>query len=230
MNKLQAVILDSREPEWIKSLSFDVQTTITELPCGDAWLAASDNANIVVERKTFSDLLGSISDARLFSQCHDMTTATNWAYLVITGHPVLKQGKVVLAGKVTNWAWNSIQGALLKVQDIGVRVLWRESDSDYAPALVYLAQMDRGAIKVKRQKRDILLQSPAEAMLCSISGIGDQKVKTLLENSGSAAWALVALNDGTAAEWSRISKSDCQNTRLTLGLKENELLQVWCKE
>jgi ERCC4-type nuclease len=230
MNKLKAVILDSREPEWIKSLAFDVQVTVAELPCGDAWLATSDNANVIVERKTFSDLLNSISDARLFTQCHSMITASPWSYLLITGHPVLKMGNVVLAGKVTKWNWNSIQGALLKVQDIGVRVLWRENDSDYAPALVYLAQMDRGSIKVKRKKRDILLQSPAEAMLCSVSGIGDQKAKTLLEKCGSAAWAFSALVDGTAAEWPRISKSDCQNTRLTLGLKENELLQVWCEE
>jgi len=63
MNKLQAVILDSREPEWIKSLSFDVQTTVAKLPCGDAWLATSDNANIVVERKTFSDLAVTKNDA-----------------------------------------------------------------------------------------------------------------------------------------------------------------------
>jgi ERCC4-type nuclease len=128
---------------------------------------------------------------------------------------------------VTNWGWNSIQGALLKVQDIGVRILWRENDSDYAPALVYLAERDRGAIKVKRQKRDILLQTPSEALLCSISGIGDEKVKTLLENCGSVAWALVALADGTATEWPRISKANCQNTRLILGLKDGEQLQVW---
>lgn len=234
-SKLKAVVIDSREPSWVKDLTFDkIPLTVASLPSGDAWLATG-NATLIVERKTFSDLLGSIADGRLFTQVAEMTTASPWSYLVITGHPVLKLGQIVLAGRVTEWRWNSIQGALLTVQEMGVKVIWRENDSDYAPALTWLAERDRGEIKVKTQKRNVVLQSPAETLLCTLPGISDNRAKTLLEKSGTAAWALTFLSDGTAAQLPGIGRGVCQSARIALGLRGGlgelnaQELHVWHK-
>jgi len=42
---IQAVQIDSREPEWVRNLQFgSVPTAVTPLPAGDIWVATDDNA------------------------------------------------------------------------------------------------------------------------------------------------------------------------------------------
>ena len=99
---LKAVVLDSREPQWVQELDYGVSKSVAALPIGDAWLATEDTS-LVVERKTLSDLLASIRDNRLFTQAAAMVSQSVWSYEVVTELPVVRSGCVWAAGKLTAW-------------------------------------------------------------------------------------------------------------------------------
>ena len=165
---LKAVILASTEPASIKALNYGVPTMVQALPCGDAWLA-TDTQTLVIERKTLSDLLASIRDGRLFDQAARLVSQSKWCYEVITELPVVRSGYIFLNGKMTEWKWASVQGALLTLQEMGVEVVWWQDG--YVECLKWLAGRDRDAVHVKPQKRDVIMQSPAETILCGLPGI-----------------------------------------------------------
>ena len=115
---LTAAVIDSREPQHIQALTFGgIPTVIAPLEAGDLWASCTDGELLVIERKTTSDLLGSIADGRLFQQALKMRERSQWAYLVITGYlQPTHDGKTLVQGKATGWDWNAVQGALLDVQ------------------------------------------------------------------------------------------------------------------
>jgi len=190
---LKAVVLDTNEVSatpWLLKLDWGCQVSQAPLRVGDAW-GATEDATLVIERKTLSDLLGSIRDGRLFTQAAAMVSQSVWSYEVVTELPVIRSGCVWAGGKLTNWKWSSVQGALLTLQDIGVQVVfWPKGQQGYADALKFLADRDRGPVKVHPQKRDIVMQSPAEAILCSLPGISDGRAGALLEYCGTAIEAI----------------------------------------
>jgi ERCC4-type nuclease len=235
---LKAVVLDSREPAWVQELEFGVSKTITTLPIGDAWLATEDTT-LVCERKTLADLLASIRDGRLFTQAAAMVRQSIWSYEVVTELPVIKSGCVWAGGKLTNWKWSSVQGALLTLQDIGVQVVfWPNSHQGYADAIKFLAGRDRGTVKVHPQKREVVMQSDGEQLLTSINGIGDKKAAALIKHCGCAAEALCFLADdngkGGETYWPkdapRITVADRASTKLALGTPDDLRLAVIGKE
>jgi ERCC4-type nuclease len=195
------------------------------LDAGDLMLATDDNAILLVERKTPSDLLGSIHDGRLFSQAAAMRQITPWCYLVITG--VLyhnREGHVICNGLgKTEWDWNAVQGALLTVQELGVGVIPCWGDDDYEAAVTRLANRSRGEAHVAR--RGVKLLGPGETALAELPGIGIERVKSLLQFCGSPAWALVALSDSSPAI-PGIGDGIKRQVREALGLAEGFKLAV----
>ena len=103
---LKAVVIDSREPQWVRDLDFGVSSSVIALPIGDCWLATEDTT-LVCERKTLADLLASIRDGRLFTQAAAMVTQSIWSYEVVTELPVIRSGCVWAGGQLTNWKWSS---------------------------------------------------------------------------------------------------------------------------
>ena len=88
-------------------LKFDgAITAVTQLQCGDVWIAAADNALLIVERKTADDLLASIADGRLFDQSAAMVAMSPWRYIVVQGTltPAL-DGKTFADERLVNWQW-----------------------------------------------------------------------------------------------------------------------------
>ena len=105
MTKLKAIIIDSNEwatAPWLQRVTFPVKVSVTNLSVGDAWLSCQDAA-IIVERKTPSDLLASIADGRLFAQCAAMMAASPWSYLVVTGFWTVRGHHVQLDYQSTQW-------------------------------------------------------------------------------------------------------------------------------
>lgn len=226
---LKAILIDSREPDWVKSLTWEgIPTTVTELPTGDAWLA-TENATIIVERKTITDLLASIADGRLFAQCAEMIKVSPWCYLVITGIPVLVTNLFRIHGRATKWTICQVEGALATVQQLGVTVIRNLASEDYGDTLQWLANRDRGPVRVER-KREAVMASPAEKVLTAIAGIGDTHAAALLEEYGTAGWAVTALTDGHAAELKGIGPAKCTTTRQAYGLDDGQILAVNLKE
>jgi len=224
---LKAVILDSKEPAAIKALDYGVPTMTQSLPCGDAWLATEDTT-LVVERKTLPDLLASIRDGRLFDQAARMVAQSKWSYEVITELPVVRSGQIFLNGKLTEWKWSSVQGALLTLGEMGVEVIWWQDG--YVQCLEWLAGRDRDTVHVKPQKRDVVMESPAETILCALPGISDGRAGALLEHCGTAAFALQFLTGNGGGSIPGIGPGIKTGVRSALGLDDSLVLAVIGKE
>ena len=186
---LRGVVIDTREPPWCQQLTpGGLKVATSSLSAGDAWLA-TDDAMIVVERKTLHDLMGSIADGRLLNQAAAMRATGKWAYLVVVGLPTVVRGVLVLRGKPTQWQWRSVQGALLTVQELGVGVAWCESDKQYAETLEWIASRSRGPARIEA-RREAVIETPAERILSALPGLASGRVGSLLKHCGSPAWAL----------------------------------------
>jgi ERCC4-type nuclease len=180
---ISAIILDSREPAWVHGLKFGgAAKMVTALDFGDAWITAASGDMICVERKAPNDLLGSIKDNRLFNQVAGIRNKTPWAYLVVTGIlSATVSGKVVAEERVSGWDWNSVQGALLTVQEMGVRVVVCQSDQDYESTICRIASRDRKPEHVIEPLTQPKFMSPGEIMLTALPGIGLERAQTLLK-------------------------------------------------
>ena len=224
---LVAAMIDNREPPHIQAIKIGSVTPMVQmLPTGDAWLAC-DDVNLVIERKTVSDLLASIADGRLLEQCPRMTQASPWCYVVVTGMLACQNGYVVNGGQVTQWQYRSVMGALLTVQELGVEIVFCDGDADYANTLGWLADRKRDTIKVKPQRRDVTLQSPAETLLCALPGISEKRAADLLHYCGTAAWAINYLTqDDNPNSVPGVGAGTRAAARSVFGLADNEFLSV----
>jgi len=200
-NPINSVLIDHREPPHIQRLRFDGATvTVTQLTCGDIWVAAADDCLLIIERKTADDLLASIADGRLFDQAAAMTAMSPWSYVAVEG--VLApagDGKTIADGRVTNWRWASVQGALQTVQEMGVAVVYlSDFAGEFQKFVERLAGRDRGTVRVGGVRKAELL-APGMSLLMALPGVGPDRAKTLLEQAGTAAFALSVLSDDAIA-------------------------------
>lgn len=190
-----AAIIDQREPEWVRNLRFGGATTaVSLLEAGDLLATCDDGTLLVVERKTPDDLLNSIREDRLWTQLAGIRALSRWAYLLVTGGLWAgPDGKVVADGRATGWTWAAIQGALLQAQEMGVFVALATGDGDYEAAVLRLAARSHQADMLVSPAREPRILSPAEQILCSLPGIGLERVQALIEHCSSPAWALAYL-------------------------------------
>lgn len=195
---IQSVLIDHREPPHVQRLAFDGATVaVTQLTCGDIWVAAADGNLLVIERKTANDLLASIADGRLFDQAAAMVDMSPWAYIAVEGTLTpTRDGKTLADGAPVNWRWASVQGALQTVQELGVAVVYLSGSDELAPYIERLARRDRGPVRAGAVRKPELL-APGMALLMALPGIGPDRAKSMLEQAGTAAFALSVLTDDT---------------------------------
>lgn len=222
-----AIILDSREPKNIQDLQFGgIPVAIAMLPSSDAMIACDDGTMILVERKTLSDLLGSIKDGRVFIQVAEMSTVTRWVYLVVTD-PVTygAQGAVVTSRGETGWSFNSVWGALITLQELGAFVVFCSGDQDYEACILRLANRPRDLEHVLEPAKQPYILSAQEQVLAALPGIGPDRARVLLTQFGTPALALMGL---TSPDWDIPSiKGGIKNkVRNALKLAESESLVV----
>jgi len=184
---------------------------------------AVEDAAIIIERKTVTDLLGSIADNRLFNQCAEMVKISAWCYLVVTGQPKILNNVYWIAGKPTKWSWQSVEGALATVQQLDVTVVRNipETAAGYADTLRWLARRERGPVRLE-PRRDAILSSAGEQVLMSLPGIGQKRAQGYLERFQTAAWTLCHLTQDAKG-------AIAQGTRQALGLDEKQILEVHLK-
>jgi len=229
---ITGLMIDQREPDWVKALKWgNVPALITLLDAGDVWATTDDGTMLCIERKTPSDFLGSIKDDRLFTQVYGMKQHTPWVYVVITGHfETDPLGMVKLNGVSTGWNWASVQGALLQVQELGAFVVFAMCDQDFERTVLRLGEHDRGPVKV-RAEREALTISVAEQILTALPGIGEQRAAAILKYAGSAGWALCYLTDPEfEKEVEGIGPITKQKIRAALQLNEGEVISVIGKD
>jgi len=223
-----SALIDNREPAEIQSLKFgNVPAVVMQLQAGDAIIGTKDGCNLVIERKTPSDLLGSIQDRRLFHQCAAMREISDWCYLVIVGRMnVVGDNQTRVDGyRVTNWNWDSVQGALLSVQESGVGVV---QTLDYKDALVRLSKRSRDDVKIMPRRLSEPLD-PDAALLAGLPGIGPTRALELLAKFTDAAnvvkW-LTNLNYDYHTKVRGIGPNQKKAIHSLFGLEDYEYLEV----
>jgi len=223
-----AAMIDSREPEWVKKLALGgAQTIVTTLEHGDILITTDDGALIAVERKTASDFLASLKDERLWGQLAGIRAHTPWAYLVITGTLAPSGGATMTEHGVNGWSWAAVQGALLKVQELGVFTVRCEGDTDFEAAVMRLASRERSADVVIKPLRTPAILSEAERILTSLPGVGLERVKDILAYTGRPCWALQFLTDPKCpGNIPGIGAQTKRHIRAALGLRDGEELSV----
>ena len=192
---IKSAIVDSREPNWTKQLTFgNVPVAVSQLDAGDVWIATDDNCLLVIERKTPSDFLNTLSQGRLFPQCAKMKKTSPWSYIIVTGEMTNVDGQVLTDRRQTGWSWMSYQGALLTIQELGVMITWIPSDSDFEDAVVRLAKRKREDVTIRPPRIPAIL-GDGEAILAALPGIGPERTDALVKHCGSAAQAFHYLTD-----------------------------------
>jgi ERCC4-type nuclease len=222
-----AIMVDQREIDWIKKLTFGgLPTSVTLLDTGDAWLSCNDGALVLVEHKSVDDLLGSIKDGRLFNQVAEMTTKTRWAYLVITD--TLQRGPngtLITARGPTGWDFNSVWGALLTVQELGCFVICCAGDQDYEACLLRLANKSHNSEHIIEPVKMPHILSIQEQIIVSLPGIGIERLRVVMETFPTPALAIAGLTDPDS-EIIGIQKGIKAKIRNALKLAEGEQLIV----
>lgn len=233
---ISAVMIDSREPDWVKSLQFGgVPTAVLQLDYGDLHVLTNDGYTLVIERKTPDDLLNTLRDERLLPQMARMVEARlneqvngelqTWPYLVITGQLYRGPNGNAITGDrgVTGWNWDSVMGALLTIQEMGVFVAFAGGDEDFEAAIIRLANRKRDPIKLLPPRPPTIL-GPGATFLASLPGIGPKHALRLLEwSAGNAAQALTGLTDLSID--CPLPLSTRRRARAALGLKDNQTLE-----
>lgn len=226
---ISAIIIDSREPDWVKQLNFgDIPTSVQLLEQGDLMAASNDGELILIERKTPDDFLNSLKSDRLMLQLANMLTVTRWAYLMITGEFKLGVNGEVVTSRVTGWNWDAVQGAILSIQEMGVYVVHCQGDEDYEAAIIRLGNRDRSKVAPVPPAKQPHVYTQAEAVLAALPGIGFKRLKSVLDaGGGSPAWAIALLTNLDEVEkFPGVPYGDRQRIRNVLGLKTNEMLAI----
>ncbi len=222
---ISAIMIDSREPEWIQKLDFGgLPKSVQYLEQGDLWAATDSGELLVIERKTPDDFLGSLKSDRLFLQLANMRFISPWAYLMITGNFRIGNNDIVYTERVTGWSWAAVQGALLSIQELGVFVQFCNGDTAYDEAVLRLGGRDRSKVVDILPAKQPHILSVAETIIMSLPGIGIDKMKTVLSYAGGrAGHALCGLVD-PEIKMPGISDGIKARVRRALGMNENETL------
>lgn len=233
MSKIVSIMIDSREKKGAyaackKHFPDAIIPKPIPLPTSDYYITTTDQYKVLIERKTVSDLLSSIADGGLLSQCARMIAESEWSYLVVVGAmSESKSGNVCYyRGKwtETGWSYSAVQGALLSVQELGVKVV---HTGNFLPCIDRIANRGRGEIRVK-PSRSAVFNSGAEMILTSLPGIGQLKALDILSQFGNVSEALSVLTDlsKSAAKISGVGNMTKIKIRKILGLSENQKLSI----
>ena len=195
-----SVLVDDREPpriaERLAALGLTVSTT--RLPHGD-YQTFAHGLNVIIERKTISNLLGSMSDRQIVAQAHGMVDEADLAILLREGafrrsitqqveyhdprHPQADQAGWVRTG----WAWSSFQGMMFDLALMGI-LIWDTLDLGHAPEdiaiIVGSLHQDQHRWIRERQRPNVLTADKTYRnvvwALCAFNGIGPDTAHDLL--------------------------------------------------
>lgn len=180
------IIVDSREPEFIKRKLADIglDIKIQQLEVGD-YIVKVKNYEIAIERKEINDYLTSLEQGRLQRQLYLLSHYYPLSYLIIIGYI----SEALLDRKFRREAYiSSLVGASLKRAPDGVKgqviVVNLETDFDFILYIYYLhKKLESG--KLERIPLGVTNKSTPEYMMLSLysclPGVGIERAKKLYE-------------------------------------------------
>ena len=165
------ILIDHREmnstlPSYLASLGF--KTRLTHLPHGDLRISE----RILIERKTARDLLASIKDGRLLSQCRSLRASASRPMLLIE------------TGGDTGYALhpNAVLGALAHITlDMGIPVMMTKDAMETAHFVAIATQREQDLLEEFHKMANSEIQSGKE--LKSIMDEAAKEIDLLLSES-----------------------------------------------
>jgi hypothetical protein len=233
---IQAIITDSREPDWVKQLDYGVPNMDALMETGDLQILTDDSHMLTIERKTPDDFLGSLKDGRLMAQMARLAEdrhfdlirdgkSNNWAYLVISGMYGAQNGRAVTERGVTGWGLASVYGAILSIQEMGVFVVFCDGDANFKDCIIKLADRKRTEEQQVLPPRPGVLLGPKVAFLAGLPGIGIERAQDILDwSKHNVGHALMGLTDVQIK--APVPVSVRWNIRHMLGLEEGDELII----
>lgn len=213
---LTAIMIDTNElatAPWLNKLTFGgVPKMPANLEYGDIWATTDTGDLICIERKTPIDLLNSIKDKHIFYQSAGMREKSPWSYIVVTGCLRPVGCNVMIDGSgVTGWNWNSLQGALREIQEMGVVIIYCLGDEEYESTVMGLCNRNLSKEKILQPAMKSREMSYGEIVLTSLPGIGIERANTLL--------CLFNYNPAKALAWLTHKQSDINAQGFGDGIK-----------
>ena len=168
------IIVDTREKQSLISanlLEKKANIEHEQLEIGDYLIQ-----DIIIERKTFSDFVGSVLDKRLFTQLQEMKKYPN-QFLLIEGFDYDYNKFNVHA--------NAIRGMLLSVAiDYQIPIIYTEGEEDTANFLILTAkryEKPRPEIGLRQSKTFKTLEERKQFILEGFPGVGPVAAKKMLD-------------------------------------------------
>jgi len=226
---LRLVVIDTREPDWLKGANFGCESVINQLDPGDVMAFCDDGQVLIIERKTPTDFLGTLKENRLFDQCGRLAKTRDsgfWPYIVITGEFLLSRtGHVNCDGRDTGWSWTAVMGSLLSIQELGVYVHQCMNDYDFVQAVIRLSNRSRSTDMIIEPKRNPKWIDQEKMIISSLPGIGTEKAEQILTYCGTPANALAMLTDPKQSV-PGIGIELRKKIKKSLGLNEEERIEI----
>jgi ERCC4-type nuclease len=244
MPAIALIQIDSREPDSIQRLTFGGLPVARNvfMETGDLIADTDDGHRIVVERKTPDDFLNTLGSkepnhqlfiqlARMVQPRYDQQSRgeplTYWPYLVITEpFRVSERNKIITARGETGWDWRHINGALIKIQKMGVIVAFADNDADYEDCILRIGKEDRSpTMTILPARVANVLGSKATFIQSLARGIGmEMTVKVLDYYGDDVKQALLSIVDMSTE--SPVGNKTRERIREMFGLADGETLQI----
>ncbi len=207
------VLVDDREPESAKPRldQYGLNAQVARMEAGD-YAFYPHGMKFGIERKTISDLLGSIRSGRLQTQLHKLIAAYDRAFLLREGafkrsgsgkvayfnpkHPERDHDGWVTSG----WDWTAWSGLMADIQMMGVDFIdcyvLGEYPQELAQFITNVSADNHAWVRERSRPDTVYLDKQYNNSVwawCAYAGIGPESVSALLQAYGSSAVLMEAI-------------------------------------
>lgn len=157
-----------------KGLSYEIK----KLPAGDYIIS-----NLVIERKTFSDLVQSVMDGRLYRQLDKLYTEGKKTIFIIEGSHPAQAWKVLKYAKPSADPEKMVRNILITIACVyEVSIIYSQSHEDTVDILKEIkAKKTYYRIHSPRQPKGL---KPSEKILTLVDGIGSVTARRITKHLG----------------------------------------------
>ncbi len=202
------------------------------LAAGNAMLLCIDPVHgpisLCVWYLTADQFLHYLKNGQLFAGAALLQRTSPWSFILVGGTmaptPKGNGEKLYINSESNSYAvhWKAVQGARRDIQQLGITLVEMPQESDLGGYLLWLAESDRGPKRIPPQ-REALFATPAEAILTSIDGIGQETAdKILVAAGGDLTLALNLMTDLSTPDIKGVPHKLREEVRKVFGLKDRE--------